>query len=117
MLGYGIAGLGLVALFQREIAASRPVATLLAAGAALAGFAIGVDTFATQGSLLADLEHPARIMAVGSVFAAFLLKYREMAPALLANASAARASTPVLQRTNGALPAQATFRQQHCATC
>lgn len=117
VLGYGIAGLGLVALFQREIAASRPVATLLAAGAALAGFAIGVDTFAAQGSLLADLEHPARIMAVGSVFAAFLLKYREMAPALLANASAARASTPVLQRTNGALPAQATFRQQHCATC
>ena len=121
VLGYGIVGLGLVALFKREITSSRPVATLLATGAALAGLAIAVDFFASQGSFLAGLEHPARIMAAGSVFAAFLLKYREMAPGLLARAQrsalAVRTSTEMLGGANGASPARGTLTQQHCATC
>ena len=116
VLGYGVIAVGLIALFQREIASSRPVATLLALGTALAGFAITFDLFAPQGGFLADLEHPARIMAVGSLFAAFLLKYREMAPALLARAqlraSAVRTSMEMLQRANGT-----SLTQEHGSTC
>ena len=116
VLGYGVVAVGLIALFQREIASSRPVATLLALGTALAGFAITVDLFAPQGGFLADLEHPARIMAVGSLFAAFLLKYREMAPGLLATAplraAAERTSRNMLRGANGT-----SLTQEHCATC
>ena len=120
VLGYGVIGLAVIALFFREIMSSRPVATLLAAGTISAVVTMATDFFAPEGSFLAGLENPAHVAAVASLLAAFAVKYQEVdaqAPARQARRVAAPQAPQPAPGFAYATSKQQSLPATTCATC
>ncbi len=84
LVGYGILGLALAAIFLGELMRSRAVLSLLAPGLGFLVISQGVDFFAPEGSALAVAEDPTNIVGAGLVLSAYLVKLREVWGELLA---------------------------------
>ena len=108
VLGYGILGLAMITLFFREIVSSRPVFTLLVAGASLGVLMMAVDFFVPETFFLAGLEDPLHVTAVGSLLAAFAVKYRQVS----AEASEAEGERPALPHPKQPAPELAHTTQK-----
>ena len=78
LLGYGIMGLALAAIFLGELMRSRAVLSLLAPGLGFLVISQGVDFFAPEGSALAVAENPTNIVGAGLLLSAYLVKLREV---------------------------------------
>ncbi len=78
LLGYGILGLALAAVFLGELMRSRAVLSLLAPGLGFLVISQGVDFFAPEASALAVAENSTEIVGAGLLLAAYLVKLREV---------------------------------------
>ena len=78
VLGYGIVGLTVGAIFFGELLRSRATFPLLATGIGLLVVSLAVDFFAPEGSPSGGLEDPTNIIGAGFVLSAYLVKLREV---------------------------------------
>ncbi|MDV2480327.1 MAG: hypothetical protein RX317_08810 [bacterium] len=78
VLGYGIIGLTVGAIFFGELLRSRATFPLLATGIGLLVVSLAVDFFAPEGSPPAGLEEPTNLIGAGFVLSAYLVKLREV---------------------------------------
>jgi len=78
VLGYGIIGLTVGAIFFGELLRSRATFPLLATGIGLLVVSLAVDFFAPEGSPSGGLEDPTNIIGAGFVLSAYLVKLREV---------------------------------------
>ena len=79
-LGYGVAGLALLAVFRHELFAVRASSALLVAGVLAAGIMLGTDAYGH--GILKAFEFPSQVTAVGLLMLAHLVRYREVRAAL-----------------------------------
>ncbi|KKL21779.1 hypothetical protein LCGC14_2442020, partial [marine sediment metagenome] len=78
VLGYGIIGLTVGAIFFGELLRSRATFPLLATGIGLLVVSLAVDFFAPEGSASGGLEDPTNIIGAGFLLSAYLVKLREV---------------------------------------
>jgi len=78
VLGYGIIGLTVGAIFFGELLRSRATFPLLATGIGLLVVSLAVDFFAPEGSPSGGLEDPTNIIGAGFLLSAYLVKLREV---------------------------------------
>jgi hypothetical protein len=78
LLGYGIIGLTVIAIFLTELIRSRGAFPLLATGIGFMTISQGVDFFVPEGSVLAAVENPTNIIGAGFLLSAYLVKLREV---------------------------------------
>jgi hypothetical protein len=107
VLVYGIVGIATVALFFREIKSSRPVVTMLVAGLSFGALMMTVDFFVPEGFFVAGLEDPAHLAAIGSILAAFAVKYRQVRPIVAPQAQEPVADYPYATSKRRATPVAA----------
>jgi hypothetical protein len=112
VLGYGIIGLSLIAMFFREIMSSRPVVTLLVAGMFFGFVMLTVDFFVPERLFIAALEDPAHVTAVGFVLTAFAVKYRQVAAEARVQEARPVAAPRPAQPAPPAVPVHAASRQR-----
>ena len=79
-LGYGVAGLAVLAVFRHELFAVRASSALLVAGVLAAGIMLGTDAYGH--GILKAFEFPSQVAAVALLMAAHLVRYRELRAAL-----------------------------------
>ena len=79
-LGYGVAGLAVLAVFRHELFAVRASSALLVAGVLAAGIMLGTDAYGH--GVLKAFEFPSQVAAVALLMAAHLVRYRELRAAL-----------------------------------
>ena len=79
-LGYGVAGLALLAVFRHELFAARASSALLVTGVVAAGIMLGTDAYGH--GILSAFEFPSQVAAVGLLMVAHLVRYREVRAAL-----------------------------------
>ncbi|MFQ6019407.1 MAG: hypothetical protein ACE5KW_01480 [Dehalococcoidia bacterium] len=78
LLGYGIIGLAVFAIFLGELMRSRAVFPLLATGIGFLVISQAIDFFAPEGTVLAGVENPTNIIGAGFILTAYLVKLREV---------------------------------------
>ncbi len=78
LLGYGIIGLTVVAIFFGELMRSRAVFPLLMTGIGFLIISQAVDFFVPEGSALSGIENPTNIIGAGFLLSAYLVKLREV---------------------------------------
>jgi hypothetical protein len=91
-LGYGVAGLALLAVFRHELFAVRASSALLVAGVVAAGMMLGTDAYGH--GILKAFEFPSQVAAVGLLLLAHLVRYREVRAALPRQAAEPAAAPP-----------------------
>ena len=89
-LGYGVAGLALLAVFRHELFAMRASSALLLAGVAAAGMMLGTDAYGH--GVLKAFEFPSQVAAVGLLMLAHLTRYLEVRAAVPRHATQAAVS-------------------------
>lgn len=82
VLGYGVAGLSLMAVFLGELMRSRAVLALLATGVTLLVISLGVDFFVPEGTPVAGVEDPANVLGAAFLLSAYVVKVREVSAQL-----------------------------------
>jgi hypothetical protein len=87
---YAVAGLGLVAIYWREIVFGALSGLLLVGALAAAAVMTVVDAAADHGTLAAGVEDPAHIISSGLFLAAFVIKWRDVVPLPRSQASRAQ---------------------------
>ena len=75
-LGYGVAGLAVLAVFRHELFAVRASSALLLAGVVAAAMMLGTDAYAP--GVLKAFEFPSQVGAVGLLLLAHLTRYAEV---------------------------------------
>jgi hypothetical protein len=78
LLGYGIIGLSVMAIFLGELMRSRASFPLLATGATFLVISQATDFFVPEGTALARVENPANIIAAAFLLSAYVVKLREV---------------------------------------
>ena len=78
LLGYGIIGLTVIAIFFGELMRSRAAFPLLATGIGVLIISQAIDFFAPEGSALGGVENPTNIIGAGFLLSAYLVKLREV---------------------------------------
>ncbi len=79
-LGYGVAGLAVLAVFRHELFAMRASSVLLLAGVAASVLMLGTDAYGH--GVLTTLEFPSQVAAVALLMLAHLTRYIEVRAAL-----------------------------------
>jgi hypothetical protein len=78
VLGYGIIGLTVGAIFFGELLRSRATFPLLATGIGLLIVSLAVNFFVPEGSGLGGVEDPTNVLGAGFLLSAYLVKLREV---------------------------------------
>ncbi len=78
LLGYGIIGLTVIAIFLGELMRSRASFPLLVTGIGFLIISQAIDFFAPEGSALGGVENPTNIIGAGFLLSAYLVKLREV---------------------------------------
>ena len=78
LIGYGIVGLVMIALFLGELMRSRAVFALLMLGVVLLIVSQAFHVLAPEGTVPAGVEHPTSLIAAGFLLSAYLVKLREV---------------------------------------
>ena len=78
LLGYGIIGLTVVAIFLGELMRSRATFPLLMTGIGFLIISQAVDFFIPEGTAISGVENPTNIIGAGFILAAYLVKLREV---------------------------------------
>ena len=91
-LGYGVAGLAVLAVFRHELFAVRASSALLLAGVIAAGLMLGTDAYGH--GALTTFEFPSQVAAVALLMLAHLTRYLELRAALPRQAAERAAAPP-----------------------
>ncbi len=78
LLGYGIIGLTVIAIWLGELMRSRAAFPLLATGIGFLIISQAIDFFAPEGSVLGGVENPTNIIGAGFLLSGYLVKLREV---------------------------------------